>query len=290
MCAAPGGKSIILAFQLWQTVGLPPTPHSGVDISQVQCSSNPHIVNSAPSTLCANEPDDQRRARLEAVLKEYLPMRCRNSVKVTGRRAETFWLRAEESTYDRVLLDVPCSSDRHVVQQALSSGAIAKTDWSVDICRQLSSLQLQLLMAGLKTLKPGGKLVYSTCSLAPLENDDVVSNALSRAASTMKRSCIQVIKPGEPEYGMDDATLALFGAEPTTHGVLVLPDNVGTGPMYVAVLTKQQVEVNESDGDDRDEEGEEDCEIDDDGCACEVDGGVQGDGADIGRLDLNNEK
>ncbi len=64
--------------------------------------------------------------------------------------------------YDRVLLDVPCSSDRHVLQRAALQprAGVPAGEWSEAGCKRLADLQLQLLLAGLRALAPGGRLVY----------------------------------------------------------------------------------------------------------------------------------
>ena len=75
--------------------------------------------------------------------------------------------------FDRILVDAPCSSD----------GTIRKEPkrlqrWSVASGLNHHELQLRLLQRGLSLLKPGGRLVYSTCSLNPLECEAVVQAAL----------------------------------------------------------------------------------------------------------------
>lgn len=77
--------------------------------------------------------------------------------------------------FDRVLVDAPCSG----------TGAIRKSlgtldMWNPHALRRLSRMQLKLLEAGYACLKPGGIIVYSTCSLEPEENEAVVSAFLGR--------------------------------------------------------------------------------------------------------------
>jgi 16S rRNA (cytosine1407-C5)-methyltransferase len=78
-------------------------------------------------------------------------------------------------TFDKVLLDAPCSAlgTLHKSPEVLSW-------WSFRRSGQLAREQAGLLYSGLKALKPGGTLVYSTCTLAPEENEFVIDDALSR--------------------------------------------------------------------------------------------------------------
>jgi NOL1/NOP2/sun family putative RNA methylase len=72
--------------------------------------------------------------------------------------------------FDRILLDAPCSG----------TGTIRKSPktilmWNPDMVRRLAKVQKRLIMTAWKVLKPGGTLVYSTCSHEPEENEGVVS-------------------------------------------------------------------------------------------------------------------
>ena len=91
--------------------------------------------------------------------------------------------------------------------------------------------------------------MYSTCSISPLENDQVVSKALSILQAQMHISISsdsqQLLKePSEFPLEPSSASTSLghlllrLGAEPTEHGLLVLPDKAGSGPMYVCLLLK----------------------------------------------------
>ena len=75
--------------------------------------------------------------------------------------------------FDKVLCDVPCSGD----------GTMRKTPtiiwrWSCHQALALHALQLDIATRGAKLLAPGGRLVYSTCALNPVENEAVVAQLL----------------------------------------------------------------------------------------------------------------
>ena len=77
--------------------------------------------------------------------------------------------------FDRVLLDAPCSGDG-----TLRKEPSIWQSWKLHDGLQCHSTQLRLLVRGLTVLKDGGRLVYSTCSLNPLENEAVVMAAIAR--------------------------------------------------------------------------------------------------------------
>ena len=77
--------------------------------------------------------------------------------------------------FDRVLIDAPCSGEGMFRKEEA-----AVTDWSpetVDMCAQR---QAEILDSGAKLVRPGGRLVYSTCTFAPQENEQAVTEFLSR--------------------------------------------------------------------------------------------------------------
>ena len=69
--------------------------------------------------------------------------------------------------FDRILADVPCSGDG--TTRKLGAAEFAR--WDVGPALSLHGLQLSILRRGLELLAPGGRLVYSTCSLNPIENE-----------------------------------------------------------------------------------------------------------------------
>ncbi len=77
--------------------------------------------------------------------------------------------------FDRILADVPCSGD----------GTARKNkdmwrDWTPGNALGLHNIQVRILIRALQMLKVGGRVVYSTCSMNPVENEAVVSTAISR--------------------------------------------------------------------------------------------------------------
>lgn len=80
--------------------------------------------------------------------------------------------------FDRILCDVPCSGDG-----TMRKNINVWKDFSVGDGLGLHPLQVNILTRGLQLLKDGGRLVYSTCSMSPIENEAVVAAALRKFAN-----------------------------------------------------------------------------------------------------------
>jgi len=188
-CAAPGGKSLVLASRMGPETAL----------------------------LC-NELSGERRRRLAKVLDEHLDSERRRRVKVSGFDAgKQGGRKSEWGRFDAILLDAPCSSERHVIQSAA-----ALAEWTAARPRSLARRQWALLSAAFLLLKSGGSLVYSTCAITPEENDGPVSRLLEKYGG---------------EIELDEADFS--EGEKTAYGRLILPDAAGgMGPMYVARFRK----------------------------------------------------
>jgi len=238
-CAAPGGKSLVLATRMCGDVSRMACDASRVacdasivandanrmacDASGVECDANgmardaSRIARDGARLLC-NELSRERRRRLVNVLDEYLDAERRSRVSVSGfDAARAGGKKTEWNRFDAILLDAPCSSERHVIQ---SQKALA--EWTPSRPRQLAARQWSLLSAAFLLLKSGGSLVYATCALSPVENDGPVYRLLRKY-------------PDSVELDEVDFTLG----EQTRYGRLILPDeHGGMGPMYVARLRK----------------------------------------------------
>ncbi|XP_002993970.2 5-methylcytosine rRNA methyltransferase NSUN4 [Selaginella moellendorffii] len=186
LCAAPGGKTLGILQQL--------------DLLQ--------------GSLVANEPSPTRSKRLSKVISEYVPANLRTSIRVT-RRNGIKWM--EHDLYDKVLVDAPCSSERHLLHDPKELGT-----WTPRRTENCAKRQLALLFAALRAAKLYGRIVYSTCSLSQLENDCVISKALEKG-----KLDFEIIQKQWPV------------GERTEHGWIILPDvSQGWGPIYIAVLKK----------------------------------------------------
>jgi 16S rRNA C967 or C1407 C5-methylase (RsmB/RsmF family) len=152
LCAAPGGKSLILAESL-----------------------------EPGATLVCNEWSEPRRFRLRATLRDYLPAEVLARVQVTGMDASRWCLR-EPASYDAILLDAPCSSESHVLRDAA-----ALSEWSSARSRQLAMRQFALLSSAFEMLRVGGRVLYATCALAEVENDGVVGRLLERRGDAVRQ-------------------------------------------------------------------------------------------------------
>lgn len=132
-CAAPGGKTIQIA---WRMQG---------------------------GTLVSMDLHDDRLQTLKANLaRANLPD---VSVVKGNLISETDRLRSEQGLFDRILLDVPCSNTG-----VLRRRPDARWRWTTKRMKSLCETQAKLLEAAYTLLAPGGRIVYSTCSLEPEEN------------------------------------------------------------------------------------------------------------------------
>ena len=150
MCAGPGGKTLA--------------------ILQTLC----------PASLVCNDVDRDRVKRVINVLDQFVG-REDGAGGIGGVRATVRLSRQDGATmvdyeaYDRVLVDAPCYTDRHAVNHDDSNVFVKQ---QIKDRLKMPERQAELLKAGLTLLKPGGCLVYSTCTLSPVQNDGVVHMAL----------------------------------------------------------------------------------------------------------------
>ncbi|MGQ9707677.1 MAG: RsmB/NOP family class I SAM-dependent RNA methyltransferase [bacterium] len=133
---------------------------------------------------------------------------------------------------DRVLVDAPCSSEGTIRK---STQALLR--WSTRAIERFSRVQKGLICAGYQVLKPGGRMVYSTCTIAPEENEMVVSHLLKRFPEA------QILPIDVPGLLTRPALKEWNGEqfpEPIGQCQRILPQDNNTEAFFVALIGKPQ--------------------------------------------------
>lgn len=93
------------------------------------------------------------------------------------RMEDGAWLCKEYPAYfDKILLDAPCSAEARFVQGKPKTYGY----WSDRKIKEMAYKQRKLLLSAWTALKPGGTLVYSTCTFSPEENEMQISRLIDR--------------------------------------------------------------------------------------------------------------
>ena len=143
-CAAPGGKTLAMA------------------------DSNPD------ATITAVELHPHRARLLQKLLRSAAasPAARPHNIQIITADLQTAPLHA---TFDRVLVDVPCSGTGTLARNPEIKWRLRPED-----LEDLRARQLAILRSALTQVAPGGRLIYSTCSLEKAENENVVEEALKQ--------------------------------------------------------------------------------------------------------------
>ncbi|MCS7144131.1 MAG: NOL1/NOP2/sun family putative RNA methylase [Archaeoglobaceae archaeon] len=96
-----------------------------------------------------------------------------------------------ENKFDSVLVDAPCSN-LGMIRKSFTHAR----GWKLKTSLDLSRLQKELIMAGYRCLKPGGVLIYSTCTLEPLENEEVVDHLLRNSEAKIEEIKLPIRSTG----------------------------------------------------------------------------------------------
>jgi 16S rRNA (cytosine967-C5)-methyltransferase len=155
LCAAPGGKSVVLAQQMREH-----------------------------GEILACDVSDERLA-----LVSENATRMKLSIIRTQKLARDADLSAF-GRFDAALVDVPCSNSGVIARRPEARFRLAPST-----IRSLSSTQARLLRAAAAAVRPGGRLVYSTCSIEAAENEDIISEFARKS----------------PDWRLEEAELTLPG-------------------------------------------------------------------------------
>ena len=195
-CAAPGGKTLILAER-----------NPGVRI--IACEANP-----------------QRLARLRERLAAY-------AGRIECRLADAAAL-SEEAVFDAALVDAPCSGTGTLGRNPEIRHRLRLED----LPRQ-AERQRALLRTALRAVRPGGHVIYSTCSLEPEENEQVVAAVLAENPQARMISFEARIEVLRKAGIVTPSGAERLRASMTSEGPLRLPPGVSrTDGFFIALIEK----------------------------------------------------
>jgi NOL1/NOP2/sun family putative RNA methylase len=212
------------AVQAIPVLALDPQPGEQVlDLCAAPGGKTTDIADRMRNRGCviANEPNGRRQQALLSNLNRVGPW----NVTVTEYNGQDFPL---ASPFDRVLVDAPCSAEGTLRKEsALADGASSAT------VLRLTRLQKMLILRGFDLLKPGGVLVYSTCTFAPEENEAVVQHLLrERAAHIVPLRLPFPHAPGVTAWNGEEFEPQLAGC------ARVYPHHLNSGGGFVARIER----------------------------------------------------
>lgn len=208
MCAAPGGKTLVLARRM-----------------------------ESDAELFSNELSFERKCRLERVVSEHLLPAVKARVKITCGDGALL-CKKQDAIYDAILLDAPCSSERHV----LSSPKYLQ-EWSPARVRSLAMRQWSLLSSAFRILKSGGFLLYSTCAISDEENSCVAKKLIEKFKEKVRAvefDEIRILQESNAKKFPELFSKIEFPSfEKNEFGFSVLPDaQKNSGPIYFFLAEK----------------------------------------------------
>lgn len=168
------GQVYIQNAASWLPVlALDPRPGQHIlDVCAAPGGKTSHIAAMAnnQATITANDNSRPRLAKIKANLSRLGV----ESVSYTLFDATQIARKLEGQQFDKILLDAPCSGEG---MMNFTRDKDLET-WSVAHIKRLQQLQKRIITQAWQLLKPGGTLVYSTCTMAPEENEAVVDYLL----------------------------------------------------------------------------------------------------------------
>ncbi|GAB5517977.1 MAG: RsmB/NOP family class I SAM-dependent RNA methyltransferase [Rhodothermales bacterium] len=154
-------------------------PEAGERVLDLAAAPGSKTLQLAAHLAAQGDPAESTLAAVEVVRGRFFKLRA--NLKAQGAEwVETYHTNGENvwrhrpSHFDRVLLDAPCSSEGRFHLSDPQSWAY----WSPRKVKEMARKQQRLLYSAIHAARPGGVIVYSTCSFAPEENERVLAKAL----------------------------------------------------------------------------------------------------------------
>ena len=196
-CAAPGGKTLMLARRL------------------------------AGAEILASDVSGKRLAQMQARLRRYpyaADVRCEVADAATAEG---------EAQFDLILCDVPCSGTG-----TLARNPEIRHRLRVEELARQATRQRAILSGTLRRLAPGGRLLYSTCSLEPEENERVVE-AVSAETGLQRISIAPLIAVLADTEVLPRETSVLLGSAVINDTLRTLPGVHGCDGFFAALFERE---------------------------------------------------
>ncbi|XP_036948231.1 RNA cytosine C(5)-methyltransferase NSUN2 [Acanthopagrus latus] len=172
MCAAPGSKTAQLIEMLHADMDVP-FPEGFV------------IANDVDNKRCYLLVHQAKRLNSPCIMVINHDASCIPTLKTDadGQKDILF--------YDRILCDVPCSGDG-----TMRKNIDVWKKWTTSNSLHLHGLQLRIAVRGVEQLAVGGRMVYSTCSLNPIEDEAVIAALLEKSEGALELADSSADLPG----------------------------------------------------------------------------------------------
>lgn len=233
MCAAPGSKTFQLLEIIYQSTKSGSLPDGMVMANDLDVQRCNLLIHQTKRMCTANLIVTNNEA-------QHFPG-CR--ADKNGSKASEMEIEPQISQllFDRVLCDVPCSGDG-----TLRKAPDMWRKWNPGMGNGLHSLQIQIAMRGLSLLKVGGRMVYSTCSMNPVEDEAVVAEILRKCGGSVELVDVSselpqlVRRPGFRKWKVRDKDLWLASHKDVSkfQRYHILPSMFPSGKNYVAPANK----------------------------------------------------
>lgn len=196
LCAAPGGKTTHLAGRMM-----------------------------GQGILVANEIHPARAKILSQSVERAGVVNCLVTNETPQRLAQRF-----SSYFDCIVVDAPCSGEGMFRKEQ-----IAVDEWTPDTPARCAARQDEILDCAVRMLRPGGRLVYSTCTFAPEENEGSIQRLLMRTSGLSVEHVLgdSAFSPGRPDWITN-------GCQQLVDTFRLFPHRLEGEGHFVAVLRREE--------------------------------------------------
>ena len=202
-CAGAGGKTLALADRMGLQGG------------------------ASAGRLVALDVDGARMSRMDRRLERAgLGDKIERHILAEGDPEHEAWAVENAATFDRVLVDAPCTGTG-----TWRRNPVMKWRLSEERLLELSALQVQILDDAARTVKPGGRLIYATCSLFAEENEDQARAFAARTPAFAALPVADVWAEALPD--------APFPGAPGTPWLRLGPARHGTDGFFIAIFARK---------------------------------------------------